>query len=106
DQAAIQLRARRLGKPQHEILEPLTPEHGLALLPAPSAHDIFLALGGVRLAPDGGREYLCGLLAAEEGARRGQAPPLVYLPAWGTNPDEERRAFELVVDLILATFRE
>ncbi|HEX5047884.1 MAG TPA: TM0106 family RecB-like putative nuclease [Gammaproteobacteria bacterium] len=106
DQAAIQLRARRSGVPQHEILEPLGPEHGLALLPAPSTHDLFLDLEGDRLAPDGGREYLFGLLAADEAARRGKEPPLVYLPVWATSPDEERRAFELVVDLILATFRE
>ncbi|HZF27786.1 MAG TPA: TM0106 family RecB-like putative nuclease [Gammaproteobacteria bacterium] len=107
DQAEIQLRARRLGKPQHEILEPMGPEHGLALLPAPSSHDIFLDLEGDRLAPDGGREYLFGLLAADEAARRGAAaPPRVYLPVWATTPDEEKRSFELVVDLILATFRE
>jgi uncharacterized protein len=107
DQAEIQLRARRLGTPQHEILEPLGPEHGFALLPAPSTHDIFLDLEGDRLAPDGGREYLFGLLAADEGGRRGAAPPpRVYLPVWATSPDEEKRAFELVVDLILATFRE
>jgi uncharacterized protein len=107
DQAEIQLRARRVGAPQHEILEPLGPEHGFALLPAPSTHDIFLDLEGDRLAPDGGREYLFGLLAADEGARRGAAPPpRMYLPVWATSPDEEKRAFELVVDLILATFRE
>jgi predicted RecB family nuclease len=107
DQAAIQLRARRIGAPQHEILTPLGPEHGFALLPRPSSHDIFLDLEGDRLAPDGGREYLFGLLAADETARRaGATPPHVYLGVWATNAEEEKKAFELVVDLILATFRE
>jgi predicted RecB family nuclease len=107
DQAAIQLRGRRLGSPQHEILEPLGPEHGLARLPAPSTHDIFLDLEGDRLAPNGGREYLFGLLVADDAERRPGAPPppLVYLAPWATTPEEEKKAFELVVDLILATFR-
>ncbi len=106
DQAAIQLRGRRLGSPQHEILEPLGPEHGLARLPAPSTHDIFLDLEGDRLASNGGREYLFGLLVADDAARRPGAPPppLVYLAPWATTPEEEKKAFELVVDLILATF--
>lgn len=120
DQAAIQLRGRRLRAPQHEILEPLGPEHGLSMLPTPSTHDIFLDLEGDRLARDGGREYLFGLLVADEAAllageaalraneaarRADAAPPRVYLGRWATTPDEEKRAFELVVDLILATFR-
>jgi uncharacterized protein len=103
DQAAIQLRARRLHAPQHEILEPIGPEHGLAKLPTPCEHDIFLDLEGDRLAPDGGREYLFGLLAAD-GAGRGRTAPRVYLPVWATSPEQEKRAFERVVDLILATF--
>jgi predicted RecB family nuclease len=106
DQAEIQLRARRVGAPQHEVLEPVGPEHGLALLPRPSTHDIFLDLEGDRLAPSGGREYLFGLLAADASARAAADPARVYLGVWATNPDEEKRAFELVVDLILATFRE
>jgi uncharacterized protein len=107
DQAALQLRARRIGSPQHEILAPLGSEHGFALLPRPSSHDIFLDLEGDRLAPNGGREYLFGLLAADEGARHsGTPPPPVYLGVWATDPVEEKKAFELVVDLILATFRE
>ncbi len=101
------MRGRRLGSPQHEILEPLGPEHGLARLPAPSTHDIFLDLEGDRLAPNGGREYLFGLLVADDAERRPGAPPppLVYLAPWATTPEEEKKAFELVVDLILATFR-
>jgi uncharacterized protein len=94
DQAAIQLKARRLGVPQHEILIPLGPEHGFALLPTPSAHDLFLDLEGDRLAKDGGREYLFGVVAANGG----------YTPLWATNPAEEKRAFEQVVDRIVATF--
>ena len=93
DQAAIQLKARRLQARQHEVL-PLSPEHGFLRLPEPSRGDLFLDLEGDRLAQDGGREYLFGITDA-----RGR-----YTPLWATNPAEEKRAFERVVDRILAAF--
>jgi uncharacterized protein len=94
DQAAIQLRARRLNAPQHEVL-PLKAEHGVLLLPRPSARDLFLDLEGDRLALEGGREYLFGV-SDVRGA---------YAPLWATNPAEEKVAFERVVDRILEVFR-
>lgn len=96
DQAAIQLAARRLDAPQVEILEPLDESHGFAMLPAPSEGDLFLDLEGDRLAADGGRDYLFGYFF-----RGGE-----YVPVWAANAAEERQAFERLVDLILATFRE
>jgi uncharacterized protein len=93
DQAAIQLKARRLSAPQHEVL-PLTPEHGFLRLPEPSPHDLFLDLEGDRLALDGGREYLFGISDARDG----------YTPLWASNPREEKQAFERVVDRIVAAF--
>jgi uncharacterized protein len=92
DQAAIQLKARRLNALQHEIL-PLGPDHGFTLLPLPSAHDLFLDLEGDRLSADGGREYLYGVVDAD-GA---------YTPLWATSPEAEKRAFEQVVDRIVAS---
>jgi uncharacterized protein len=94
DQAAIQLKARRSNAPQHEVL-PLSPEHGFLLLPRPSARDLFLDLEGDRLALEGGREYLFGA-SDVRGA---------YTPLWATNPAEEKRAFESVVDRILEAFK-
>ena len=93
DQAAIQLKARRLDERQYEVL-PLDPEHGFLRLPEPAPGDLFLDLEGDRLALDGGREYLFGL--SDAGG--------VYTPFWATNQDEEKRAFERVVDRILAAF--
>ena len=93
DQAAIQLKARKLNARQHEILMPLGPEHGFNLLPTPSPHDLFLDLEGDRLAANGGREYLFGVVDMA-GA---------YLPLWATNPEQEKRAFEDVVDRIVAS---
>jgi predicted RecB family nuclease len=123
DQAAIQLKGRRTRSPQHEILVPLGPEHGLAQLPMPSAHDIFLDLEGDRLAADGGREYLFGYLeapvardsahrrggsepASRSGTSTGARSPLTYVALWAATPEQEKLAFERAVDTILATFRE
>jgi predicted RecB family nuclease len=93
DQAAIQLKARRLQMRQHEVLRQ-NPEHGFRRLPQPSPGDLFLDLEGDRLALDGGREYLFGVSDA-----RGS-----YTALWATSPAEEKRAFERVVDRILAAF--
>src|SRR5262245_51927552 len=95
DQAAIQLKARRSKTRQHEVL-PLRPEHGFFRLPAPSRGDLFLDLEGDRLALEGGREYLFGVSDA-----RGS-----YTPLWAANPAEEKRAFERVVDRIIAAFED
>src|SRR5690606_25510996 len=94
DQARIQLRARREGSPRFEILTPVGLEHGLARLPEPSPHDLFLDLEGDRLAPDGGREYLFGTVG-EDG----------YTALWAATPEEEKRAFEALVDRIVALHR-
>ena len=97
DQAAIQLKARRLnGAPQFEILEPVDAEHGLAMLPEPSGYDIFLDLEGDRLAASGGRDYLFGYVT----------PASDYMAVWATTAAGERAAFEELVDLILGTFRK
>jgi predicted RecB family nuclease len=95
DQAAIQLKARRAQSRQHEVL-PLGSEHGFLRLPAPSRGDLFLDLEGDRLALDGGREYLFGI--SDAGGS--------YTPIWAPNPTEEKRAFERVVDRIIAAFED
>lgn len=96
DQASIQLRARRGHAPQFEILQPVDEAHGLARLPAPSDHDLFLDLEGDRLAIGGGRDYLFGYLPKEGD----------YVPLWATTAAGERTAFERLVDFILAVHRE
>src|SRR5690606_4578546 len=95
DQAAIQLKARRLHVPQFEILAPQDPEHGLAMLPPPSSHDLFLDLEGDRLAANGGRDYLFGYVTPGAG----------YVPLWAMNAAEEKDVFENLVDFLLARFQ-
>lgn len=96
DQAAIQLEARRRDAPKFEILEPVDADHGLALLPEPSSHDLFLDLEGDRLAIAGGRDYLFGYVF----------PGGDYVPVWATTAAEEKEVFERLVDRILHMFHE
>lgn len=90
-QAAIQLQSRVAEKPLFEILEPIDGNHGLAMLPAPSKDDFFLDLEGDRLAADGGRDYLFGYVR----------PGKPYVPIWASSANEERKAFEDLIDLLL-----
>ena len=87
EQARLQLSGRTQGGPVHELL-PITPDHGLARLPAPSPGDIFLDLEGDPFARDGGREYLFGLVVIAPGG----SP--TYQGHWAHSDGEERLAFE------------
>ena len=80
------------------MLLPIEEGQGLARLPAPSAGDVFLDLEGARFARDGGREYLFGLLTLEADGS------LTDRSYWAHSDDEERVAFETVVDDILQSW--
>ncbi len=98
DQARVQIESRRKGEVVYELIPPvetLTDEPlGLARLPEPSPGDIFLDLEGDRLASDGGRDYLFGLVTLDDGGAER------YQCWWASTSAEERVAFETVVDLI------
>ncbi|MEZ5319506.1 MAG: TM0106 family RecB-like putative nuclease [Vicinamibacterales bacterium] len=108
DQAAVQLRTRAEGTVAWEIIpppgapslldladgRPVEPT-GFARLPAPSPGDVFLDLEGDPLAGDAGREYLFGLVVPEGDA-------VTYTGFWADDAAAERRAFEAVVDLVVA----
>ncbi len=93
EQARLQVEARGLATPPHQLRE-LEPGQGLALLPEPSPGDVFLDLEGDHLGVEGGREYLFGLVTLDaNGEPR-------YQSFWASNEHEERHAFEAVMDLI------
>ncbi len=97
DQARLQVRSRHEERIAHELIEPVVSEEpaGLARLPSPSPGDLFLDLEGDPLAPDGGREYLFGLVSVEPDGVR-------YQRWWADDAAGERRAFEEVVEVIVA----
>ena len=94
EQARMQLRGRVEGKRVYELLD-LLPDQGLARLPEPSRGDLFLDLEGDPYVGESGIEYLFGL------AFLGSEGEPVYGCEWATNPEEERAAFERVIDTIM-----
>jgi predicted RecB family nuclease len=95
EQARIQVAGRTQQKPVHEILD-LNPEHGLFLLPEPSPGDMFFDLEGDPFVGRGGREYLFGFIADDEAGNP------AYTFQWAVNAEEEKRAFETFVDIVMA----
>jgi predicted RecB family nuclease len=90
EQAALQLHGRETGEQIYRLLEP-APETGFALLPEPSAGDLFFDMEGNPFwDPQGGLEYLFGVLDTE-----GR-----FTAFWAHDRQSERRAFEQLVDFV------
>jgi uncharacterized protein len=94
-QARLQVQARTTGERIADIL----PQReggptGFALLPEPSAHDLYFDMEGDPLTP-GGLEYLFGLGHVEGGE-------LVVRAFWAHDRAGEKAAFEALVDAIQA----
>ncbi|HUF46351.1 MAG TPA: TM0106 family RecB-like putative nuclease [Vicinamibacterales bacterium] len=100
DQARVQVQSRVAGHIVYELIPPLEAAPGgpagFVRLPAPSAGDVFLDLEGDPLATGGGREYLFGLVTTDD-----RVEP-VYRAWWAGDAPAEKRAFEAVVDLLMA----
>ncbi len=94
-QAQIQLRGRRSGNPEHELL-PIRPGEGFSRLPAPDPGDLFFDLEGERLSPGGGAEYLFGYALAdgEQGA--------TMVSEWALEPQAEKNVFEAFMDRVMS----
>jgi predicted RecB family nuclease len=93
EQAALQLQARETGEDSWLLLPPF-PETGFSLLPDPSPGDLFFDMEGNPFwDPQGGLEYLFGVLWQEDGGTR-------FRPCWARDREGERRAFEDFVDLV------
>jgi uncharacterized protein len=92
-QALLQVRGRTSRLPLHELIEH-RPPMGFALLPAPSAGDIFFDMEGDPLyKPGRGLEYLFGCWLPDDEPR--------YKAFWGKDLLEEKRAFEAFVDFVM-----
>jgi uncharacterized protein len=103
EQARIQLEGRREARLKYELLLPapgaeLELERGLASLPEPSPGDLFFDIEGDPYAFDDGLDYLFGVLETDD----------TFHAIWSRDDanefslDGERRAFERLVDLIMA----
>ncbi len=92
-QAYLQLKARKTGQRQYEIL-PADPEgkRGFARMPPPDPGDLFFDMEGNPL-EDGGLEYLFGLYLFNHGQPEFKA-------FWAHSRGEEKVAFEQFMDFV------
>lgn len=95
EQAQVQLEQRERQQPVVRLL-PVEEGHGLCRLPEPSPGDLFLDLEGARFVREGGHDYLFGL------GRVGPDGTFSYRAWWAWTPEDEKRAFEALVDEIIA----
>ena len=102
DQARIQLEGREKNAPHYNLIEPFDAEHGLALLPEPTADDIFLDFEGSHFAEDGVQEYLTGFVTHPT---TGDDDDGRYSALWARTLEEEREAFESFIDTAIKTRR-
>lgn len=95
-QAALQLARADTGELRYELLEPEA-ARGFALLPGPSAGDIFFDLEGNPFWDEqGSLEYLWGFMDAEG----------TYTVLWAQDRSSEREGFVQLVDLIHERLRQ
>ena len=93
-QAALQLRERETGTRCYELLA-YEPGRGFGLLPEPAPGDLYFDLEGDPYIGDRGLVYLFGLGWDDAGGER-------YEAFWAHSTDDEKTAFEALVDFIMA----
>lgn len=94
-QADLQVRSCESGQALHRHLAPKRAA-GYALLPQPTAGDVFFDLEGDPYVGDDGIEYLWGWWSADEG----------YECAWAHDLDAEKAAFQQFIDRVVERRRE
>src|SRR5712691_481116 len=110
-QARLQVQQRHSETLPFEVLPPLGEHLGFQALPAPTPDDLFFDMEGDPFVGDNGLEYLFGVLESPSrplvtpspfaGEGRGGGSEALHHTFWGHDPDEEKRAFEQVVDFLI-----
>jgi uncharacterized protein len=104
-QARLQVEQRHGDTLPFEVLPPLGEHLGFQSLPAPTPDDLFFDMEGDPFVGDNGLEYLFGILDSNSASslhpERGGSGRGVHHTFWGHDPDQEKRAFEQVVDFLI-----
>jgi len=95
EQARVQVEGRTQNKLVHELLRPVAEGAGFCRLPEPSRGDVFMDFEGDPFVGEQGLQYLFGFAA------RNSSGELVYNHRWALGRDEEKKAFEWLVDEIM-----
>jgi len=107
-QARLQVASEDAGRIEYELLEPerdqdgaLVPNRGLLALPEPCVGDLFFDIEGARYYSEDGTEfglqYLFGIVDIADIDDQGQPK---YTQIWSFDRDDEKRAFEELIDFI------
>src|SRR5712692_1591919 len=99
-QARLQVEQRHGDTLPFEVLPPLGEHLGFQSLPTPTPDDLFFDMEGDPFVGDNGLEYLFGILEYTL-SLKGEGGEAVHHTFWGHDPDEEKRAFEQVVDFLI-----
>ncbi|HYM50424.1 MAG TPA: TM0106 family RecB-like putative nuclease [Candidatus Limnocylindrales bacterium] len=94
-QARLQVDYRETNTLRYEVLPPLGAHLGFESLPPSSPADLFFDMEGDPFVGDNGLEYLFGITEFVDGEPR-------YHAFWAHDEQAEQRAFEEVVDFIIA----
>jgi uncharacterized protein len=110
-QARLQVQQRHSDTLPFEVLPPLGEHLGFQSLPAPTPDDLFFDMEGDPFVGDNGLEYLFGILESPHrslvtssplaGEGWGGGSEALHHTFWGHDPDEEKAAFEQVVDFLI-----
>lgn len=96
EQARVQVQGRSENKLVHEPIMPVIEGMGFCRLPQPSSGDLFLDIEGDPFVGEAGLEYLFGFAFKDaDGQMR-------YEKRWALNREQEKKAFEWLVDEIVA----
>ena len=95
-QAHLQVHKRETGENKVDILD-ADPGRGFSRMPTPVEGDLFFDMEGDPLYPDG-LEYLFGFYYLDD------SQP-IFKPFWAHDHDEEKQAFQEVMDFIVAHLR-
>jgi len=94
EQARLQVLRRQQDTLPCKVLPPVGEHLGFQALPVPTRDDLFFDMEGDPFVGENGIEYLFGIVeSAETGPR--------HRSFWGHDPDDEKRAFEQVVDFFI-----
>ena len=100
EQARLQVQGRRDHRVLFELLKPIEAQRGLALLPPPSAGDLFFDIEGDPFVEEGGAdglEYLFGVIEPGDGLGLDAR----FHAFWGLDRAGEKQAFEQFIDLVM-----
>ncbi|MEP5105788.1 MAG: TM0106 family RecB-like putative nuclease, partial [Ekhidna sp.] len=94
EQSKIQLKGRKEGSIQYELLD-ILPERGLNRLPSPNKGDVYFDIESDHFHEEGGLEYLMGYCYKNESGE------LEYQRIWSKNKKEEKISFEQFIDFLM-----